>query len=104
MQHYRFKSTGGTIPAARTHRTVKAWIQGVLGVVGGAGLLAAGSAIVTVAVVSQKAEANEGKITAVQERVRVVETTSIELKTDARWIKDALKKLLDERGLKAPKE
>jgi len=69
-----------------------------------AAFLAGGGAVVTVAVVSSKANANEEKIVVVQERVRAVETTATELRTDSKWIKDALKKLLRERGIPAPSE
>jgi len=80
------------------------WMKTILAGLVTAAFLAGGGAVVTVAVVSSKANANEEKIVVVQERVRAVETTATELRTDSKWIKDALKKLLRERGIPAPSE
>ncbi len=80
------------------------WTQTILAGLVTAAFLAGGTAVVTVAVVSSKANANEEKIVIVRERVRAVETTATELRTDAKWIKEALKELLRERGLPAPRE
>ncbi len=80
------------------------WTQTILAGLVTAAFLAGGTAVVTVAVVSSKANANEEKIVVAQERIRAVEKASIEVKTDVRWVKEALRELLRERGLPAPGE
>lgn len=80
------------------------WTQTILAGLVTAAFLAGASAVVTVAVVSSKANANEARIGKVETKVEAVATTTIELRTDAKWIKAALKELLNDRGLPAPRE
>ncbi len=80
------------------------WAQNILVSLACAALLAGGSAVVTVAVLSSRADANDTRVASVAAKVEILEDSTVALKTDSEWIKDALKRLLDDRGLKAPKE
>ncbi len=69
-----------------------------------AAVIAGASAVVGVAVLVSRADANDEKVNAIETEVDAVKVATIELKTDSKWIKSALKELLRERGLPAPSE